>query len=457
MSVLEKIVEEKRRFVAEKKISFPLESFRSGLCKSDRDFYSAMSSKKPAFILECKKASPSKGLIRADFDPVAIARVYKNYATAVSVLCDEPFFQGKLENLQLVRAELPQPVLAKDFIIDEYQIFLARHYGADAILLMLSVLSEEEYVPLAETAHSLGMGVLTEVSTPKEAEIAKRVKAKVVGINNRNLHDLTTDIARTREMANLVKQEGVVVVAESGIYEHAEILNTLEYADAFLIGTSLMREKDLESACRRLLLGENKVCGLTRVSDARAAFDLGAVYGGLIFAEKSPRKVSESCAKEIITTVPGLKYVGVFQNQDAEFISSLATKLGLFAVQLHGNESEEFAQSLRTKLPKGMQVWKAISGDSLCGEESELPREDVFERLVLDAGNGGSGRTFDWGKIPKSVRDRALLAGGISPENACSAHKITCRGLDINSGAETAPGQKSPELLSKIFEEIRKF
>ncbi len=457
MSVLEEIVEEKRRFVAEKKSSFPLESFRKGLRKSDRDFYAAMSSKKTAFILECKKASPSKGLIRADFDPTSIARVYKNYATAVSVLCDEPFFQGKLENIQLVRVELSQPVLAKDFIIDEYQIFLARYFGADAILLMLSVLSEEEYIALAKTAHSLGMGILTEVSTPAEADIAKRVGAKVVGINNRNLHDLSTDISRTREMANLVKQKGVVVVAESGIYEHSEILNTLEYADAFLIGTSLMREKDLDTACRRLLLGENKVCGLTRVSDARAAFDAGAVYGGLIFAEKSPRKISESRAKEIIAAVPELKYVGVFKNQDAELISSVATALGLFAVQLHGDESEEFAHTLRTKLPQKTQIWKAIPGDSLSGEESKLPGEDVFERLVLDAGNGGSGRTFNWEKIPKSVLNRALLAGGISPQNARTAHKIGCRGLDINSGAEIAPGEKSPELLSKIFEEICRF
>ncbi len=457
MSVLEKIVEEKRRFVAARKIVEPLAGFRDKLQKSDRDFYAAMKSHKPAFILECKKASPSRGLIRADFDPAAIARVYKNYATVVSVLCDEPFFQGRFENIPLVRAELSQPVLAKEFIIDEYQIFLARRFGADAILLMLSVISEREYVSLAATAHALGMGILTEVSTPEEAAIANRVGARVVGINNRNLRDLSTDVARTREMASLVRRDGVVIVAESGIFTHGEILDTLKYADAFLIGTSLMRERDLDGACRRLLLGDNKVCGLTRVEDARAALLSGAVFGGLIFAEKSPRRVSESRAKEIVAAVPELKFVGVFQNQGVEFVADMAVQLGLFAVQLHGDESAEFARELRPNLPAGTQIWKAVSDADLCATTKPFVAEKIFDRFVLDSGCGGSGRVFDWGKIPEALRSRSLLAGGITAENARAAHRIGCLGLDINSGAEIAPGEKSPEKLAAIFAGIRKF
>ncbi len=465
MNILEKIVAEKRKIVAEKKAAFPLENFRERVKKSDRDFYAAMNSQRPAFILECKKASPSKGLIRPNFVPEEIADVYKNYATAVSVLCDEPFFQGKFENIARVRERISQPVLAKEFFIDEYQIFLVRFFGADAILLMLSVLSESEYLKFAGTAHALGMGVLTEVSTPKEAEIANRVGAKIVGINNRNLRDLSTNLSRTHEMAALVRQPGRIVVAESGISSHAEILETLEFADAFLVGTSLMRESDLESACRKLLLGENKVCGLTNVPDARAAFASGAIFGGLIFAENSPRKISAGTANEIVQSVPELKFVGVFQNQSADFVAEISKNLGLFAVQLHGNETADFAAELRKKLPSGTQIWKAISDknlENLGNAEFEKIFENAagtpnFVRFAFDYGNGGSGNVFDWYKYPEKLRSSSLLAGGISPENARNAHKIGCLGLDLNSGAEDFPGKKSAEKLAKIFAEIRKF
>ena len=172
-TILGNIVDDKVTWVAERKASQPLASFIAELTPTDRDFYAALSGKPTKFILECKKASPSKGLIRPEFDLDLIAGVYKNYAAAVSVLTDEKYFQGDFEYVTKVRSIVTQPVICKDFIIDEYQIYLARLHQADATLLMLSVLDDAEYIALAKVAHSLDMGVLTEVSN--EAELVRAI------------------------------------------------------------------------------------------------------------------------------------------------------------------------------------------------------------------------------------------------------------------------------------------
>lgn len=198
-TVLQKIVDDKVDYLVERKAKQPLDSFIGAVQPSQRSFYNALSAKRPVFILECKKASPSKGLIRKDFDPELIAKTYAPYASAISVLTDEKYFQGNMAYLTIVSNAVKQPVLCKDFIIDPYQIYLARHYQADAILLMLSVLNDEQYVALADVAHQLNMGVLTEVSNEEELERAIKLKSKVVGINNRDLRDLSIDLNRTRE------------------------------------------------------------------------------------------------------------------------------------------------------------------------------------------------------------------------------------------------------------------
>ncbi|WP_102404920.1 bifunctional indole-3-glycerol-phosphate synthase TrpC/phosphoribosylanthranilate isomerase TrpF, partial [Vibrio sp. 10N.261.55.A7] len=268
--VLAKIVRDKYQWVQERKTSQPLEEFKSTLVKSDRSFYQALEANKTAFILECKKASPSKGLIRDDFNLEEIATVYNRHASAISVLTDEKYFQGNFDFLPTVRSIAKQPILCKDFMVDTYQVYLARHYNADAILLMLSVLNDEQYKELAEVAHALNMGVLTEVSNEEELDRAVALNAKVIGINNRNLRDLSTDLNRTKELAPIIKEKApnAVIISESGIYTHQQIKDLIPYAGGFLIGSSLMAEDNLELAARKVILGENKVCGLTHSDDA---------------------------------------------------------------------------------------------------------------------------------------------------------------------------------------------
>lgn len=269
-TVLQKIVDDKLIYLEERKQQQPLDSFIDKVLPSSRRFYEALSAKRPVFILECKKASPSKGLIREDFDPAVIANIYAPYASAISVLTDEKYFQGNMAYLTTVSRTVKQPVLCKDFIVDPYQIYLARYYQGDAILLMLSVVSDEQYIALAEVAHQLNMGVLTEVSNEEELERAIKLKARVVGINNRDLRDLSIDLNRTRELAPRLP-EGTIIISESGIHRHQHIQSLSQFANGFLIGSALMEQADLNKGLQKLLIGEHKVCGLTRSQDAQAA------------------------------------------------------------------------------------------------------------------------------------------------------------------------------------------
>ena len=190
--------------------------------------------------------------------PAAIASIYKHYASAISVLCDEKYFQGSFDFLPIVSQVAPQPILCKDFTIDPYQIYLARYYQADACLLMLSVLDDEQYRQLSAVAHSLNMGVLTEVSNEEELERAIVLKAKVVGINNRDLRDMSIDLNRTRQLAARLGPD-VTVISESGIHTYAEVRELSHFANGFLIGSALMEQAAVNAISPALGEGESSV------------------------------------------------------------------------------------------------------------------------------------------------------------------------------------------------------
>ena len=450
-TVLNKIVQDKAVWLSERQQQQPLSSFQNDVKPSTRSFYHALQGARTVFILECKKASPSKGLIREDFDPATIAGIYKHYASAVSVLTDEKYFQGSFDFLPIVSAAITQPVLCKDFMIDPYQVYLARFYQADAILLMLSVLNDDQYRQLAAVAHSLNMGVLTEVISDEELERATALGAKVIGINNRDLRDLSIDLDRTRRLAPKVAH-GVTVISESGINRYSQVRDLSHFANGFLIGSALMSEDDLSAAIRRVILGDNKVCGLTREEDARSAHEAGAIYGGLIFAEGSPRQVDVEQARLVMAGAP-LKYVGVFRNNTASDIVTYADALNLQAVQLHGDEDQAFVAALRAELPDSVKIWKAFS------IKESLPARDWphIDRYVLDNGNGGSGKRFDWSLLQGESLDNVLLAGGLGADNCVEAAQLGCAGLDFNSGVESAPGIKDASKIASVFHTLKAY
>lgn len=256
-STLDKIVAAKRGQIAADRQRVPEAELRRRLADAPppRDFFAALAAPGPIrLIAEVKKASPSAGLIRADFDPVEIAQTYVRHgATCLSVLTDEPFFQGRLEYLSAVRAAVDAPVLRKDFILDGYQLLEARAAGADAVLLIAECLDDCQLRKLHNEAIELGMTPLVELYDRENLPRVLEAGATLVGVNNRDLRTFTVDLEHSLRLREEIPAH-CVMVSESGVKTHADVQRLAAAGiEAMLVGESLMREADLGAAVERLL------------------------------------------------------------------------------------------------------------------------------------------------------------------------------------------------------------
>ena len=262
-NILEKIVWHKELEVTAMYAHAPIESVQANLVnvQPPRDFYGSLQNSplKPALIAEVKKASPSKGVFRADFDPVAIAQAYeRGGASCLSVLTDTEFFQGGFQNLQLVRQAVDLPLICKEFIIDPYQIYLGRSHGADAVLLIAAILTDAELTSLQALIHELGMTALVEVHTQAELDRVLQIPdVRLIGINNRNLENFVVDLEQTKILMDRLDpaiRSKYLWVSESGIYNRQDLDFVQSCgASAVLVGESLIKQENIEEAVNDLL------------------------------------------------------------------------------------------------------------------------------------------------------------------------------------------------------------
>lgn len=439
--ILGEIVEAKKAELAKRYAGVTLEALRQRSEPTRQSLRDAIAQPGARFILEIKKASPSLGAIRTGADPAAIARGYAGVADALSVLADGAYFGGSLDDVRAARAEFEGPILAKDFFIDLRQVPEARLAGADAILVMLSVLDDDEAQAMIAEARQLGMDALVEVHDAVEMRRAVSLDAQLIGINNRDLRDLSIDLATTEKLAPLAADR--LLVSESGVHKRTDVERLGPHVDGFLIGSSLMKSDDPAEAARALIFGRVKLCGLNRTEDFAAG--RAAAFAGLMFVETSPRAIDFAHAATLRSAGP--KPVGVFRDAPAAQVGTAASELRLAAVQLHGSEDSDYIAALRRALPERCEVWKAVAPDG---------SEPAADRLLFDNGAGGTGHSFDWSRIAgRPELPQSLIAGGIGPHNAREAAALGAWGLDVGSCVDERPGLKSLKKIAALFDTLR--
>jgi len=434
------IVYQKEKDVACRRQKKPLEIFKYGLSGSDRNFKEALErgtkGEGRALIAEIKRKSPSRGaLCSSGFDIEAQAQAYERAgAQAISVVTDTPFFGGKLEDMAAIRrATRTIPILCKDFILDEYQVYEARHYGANAILLIASILTIRQMESLMAVARSLGMDVLCEVHTEEELEKVLGLGADIVGVNHRNLHDFSMDKEVMNRLMPLLPSN-VFLVAESGIYSAEDVRALPKRAQAMLVGTALMTS---ENSVQKIMEFRTasvpflKVCGIRLPKEALFCEKIGVEMIGLNFVPSSQRCVSMQQAHAIKKPLKSIQCVGVFQNQPLAFVNRVAKELDLDFIQLAGEESVSFVKKCRCPVLKTIAL----------KTKKDIAHISVFEphvsALMIDGPKAGSGRCFDFSLL-KNFKSSCpyFMAGGIDSKNV----KKYLLAFPKASGIDTAGG-----------------
>jgi len=478
--ILDKIIEATKIRVAQEKQAESPESVKAAAVAllADRGFpfEVALRQQDFNFICEVKKASPSKGIIAEHFPYLDIAKEYEVAgAAAISVLTEPGFFKGDKKYLQEIASTVKIPVLRKDFIIDEYQIYQAKVWGASAILLICACLDVPTLTKFRELADSLGLSSLVEAHDEHEVQMAINCGARIIGVNNRNLKDFTVDVQNSVRLRNLV-QDDVIFVSESGL-ETPEDIQVLRDNN---IGVALMGETFMRSPNKveklAYLYGSTyytpkvKMCGISKVETIPAVVEAKPDYMGLVFAP-SKRQVTVDQAKTLVEELhkqytkrynngaeqsnnDEIKTVGVFVNETLDNLVSIATEANLDVVQLHGDEDEAFIQSLKERT--NVEVWKAVQIRSAADAEAWI--DSRADMLLFDAYHkderGGTGEVFDWSCLDEFERP-FMLAGGIDSTNVARAIRtVRPYGIDISSGIET-DGVKDDEKIKAFTNIVR--
>jgi indole-3-glycerol phosphate synthase/phosphoribosylanthranilate isomerase len=475
-NILETIAESTRKRVAEAKKRVPAEEMKRRALALDPDtgfpFEKALAAEDISFICECKKASPSKGLIAPDFPYVQIAEDYERAgASAISVLTEPEWFMGSTQILQEITSAVHIPVIRKDFTIDEYMIDEAKVLGASAVLLICALLDEDTLRRYREIADSLGLSSLVEAHDDQEIQMAIRAGARIIGVNNRNLKDFTVDVRNARNHRAQVPCD-ILFVSESGIKtpQDIDILRDAN-VDAVLIGETLMRAKD-KPAMLDYLKGKTrlKICGMRRPQDIEYANQTRPDYIGFIFDPSRKRYIAPEDAAALKRALdPGIQAAGVFVNAEIDDIVKMAKAGTIDLIQLHGQEGPEYIEALGKALKTEAA---ACTDDSACRRISEIQiikafriaseedlkaAEDSPADLILLDNGAGTGQPFDWTLLSdfKGFSRPFILAGGLGPDNASAAiRKFHPFAIDASSSLET-DGVKDLEKMQALCEAVK--
>ena len=481
MDFLSEIISVKRQRVEAAKARVPIErmrelahQFRSG---SRRLTAALRDRSRPNIIAEFKRRSPSKGPIKSAADPAATAQLYESAgAAAISVLTEEDYFDGSLDDLRSVREASRLPVLRKDFLFDEYQVYESAAAGADALLLIVAALEDQTLSRLRGIGEDeLGMDALVEVHTVDEFDRAIASGARLIGVNNRDLRTFEVSVVTSHLLAREAPKN-TILVSESGLTP-ADVreLRNAGYS-GFLVGEALMRASDPARAIRDFIGDPEpfaprsvfvKICGITNVEDARAAVEAGADMLGFNFYPPSPRFIEPDAARKIITAIRAeprsdderVIMLGVFVNEPVENVIRIAERSGLDGIQLHGDETVEYCRELNQNAPRRFVIKVVRSNGAVDFPHLSPYAADAF---MLDAYDpklrGGTGQTADWTLAREAARQlpRLFLAGGLSPENVAEAISVVRPyAVDACSALELSPGTKDHARVKEFVAAVR--
>ena len=444
-------------------------------------------------IAEFKRRSPSAGTIRNDLSATDVATRYeRGGACAISVLTDEQYFGGSILDLGTIRESTALPLLRKDFIIDEIQIYEAAAVGADAVLLIAAALDDSALAKLRGTAEDeLGLDAVVEVHTPEELRRAMRAGARIIGVNNRDLRTFRTSLETSERLIAEAPRDRIMI-SESGLQSPKSLrhLQALGFR-GFLIGEALMRAPDPEAALRDLIAGAEeqpslqlscshrpvagparfptahsavattdrpnrtqiKICGVTNANDAHACVELGADMIGFNFYPASPRYIEPAMVRRIVDALPaGTCAVGVFVDADTAEIRKVAKTAGVRCVQLHGHATPESCN----ELAREFRVIRALTTDTRFEPEhtAAFPECDVLIDAYHPELRGGTGQTCDWSAARAAMRYTRflILSGGLNAQNVGRAiAAVTPHAVDVCSGVESAPGVKDHRAIKNFI------
>ena len=466
---------------------------------------------------EFKRASPSKGPIAKDADVAEIAEAYADAgASLISVLTEPNWFEGSLHDMAKARKAVGDlkdrpAILRKDFIIDERMIREARRFGADAVLLIVACLSKSELSALVKCCFDYGLEPVVEAHSEIEMELALNSGARVIGVNNRNLHTFQLDMSATAKLAKMIdieKRNDVCLASLSGVATRSDVTDLIAEAqvDSVLVGETLMRAKDKRAAVKSLLFDDAtadavttddqkrllaKVCGIKDVDDALEAARCGADFIGMVFAPKSKRRVTLEEAKVIVKAIrkfgerdgrwkprpaTSLKErnanlvrdtdrgrpltVAVVQDQSLEDIRNIIAETGVDLVQFHGGQTDE---TLRIENDIAQALNEAHIRVVHAGIQQSTVLCDSCQAVLVDSAGGGTGERFDWNYLDddrfKSLGE-VLVAGGVDAAYVQDASALgeaaaPILGFDASSRLEEEPGKKDHAKLAAYLDAVK--